>query len=495
MSLGDDRRRATQSESEPDGDALALADLIRRGALRAEDAMIASIKRARACTDLGAVRFMDPAMGMAQALALDRGLRLRPRRFNRLPFLGVPFLMKDLGAEAAGLPLTCGSALLAGAAPAAADSELARRFRRGGLNIFGVTTVPEFGLALSTEPRVGPLARNPLDVRLTPGGSSGGAAAAVAAGIVPLAHATDAAGSTRVPAACCGLVGLKPSRGAIPGGPSFANHLGGIASELVVSRSLRDTAAALDIAAGDADGPMPDPDLDGPVLAALDCPVERLRIGLCVEDGFDFTLGESRRQAVEDAAAALQTAGHRISRLGASLFDPLLERAALAFDRIVSAKLAFGLRDLDEAGEALIEPLTLAVLRRGRGLGIVALMEAEQALLSVSHDLWRLFGSVDVLLTPMLTTAPPAIGSFPMTDGDVEAQWRRMHAFAPWAVLANVGGTPALTVPHGTDPDGLPLPVQLIGPLGSDGLLLRLARTLQAERPWSYVAPVAGLEP
>ena len=477
--------------SEP-ADALALADRIRAGATTARAAAEAALERAALCTPLGAVRFLDAGLALEQADSIDAGLVLR-HGSGRSPFLGVPFLMKDLGAEAAGLPLTCGSALLADAPRASADSELAKRFSRAGLNLFGVTTAPEFGLSLASEPHVGPIARNPLDPLRTPGGSSGGAAAAVAAGIVAMAHATDAGGSIRVPAACCGLVGLKPTRGAMPGGPGFGNVLGGIAAEFIVCRSLRDAAAALDVTAGSAEGSMPDPDLGGPLLDKLQRTVEPLRIGLCREDGAGFSIAADRRAALHEAADALSRQGHSIVPVGPATLDPSLAQAARVFDRMVSAYLAASFGTLDAAGLARLEPLTRAVIARGGALSAADLVMAEHALVTTSHAVWRLFDAVDVLLTPMLTTAPPPLGSFPTDDGDVEAQWGRMQALAPYASLANVAGVPALTVPHGVDESGLPLPVQLIGPMGSEGLLLRLARGLEAARPWSYAATIAGL--
>ncbi len=471
-------------------DATALANRIRSGATTARAAVEASLARARECESLGAIRFVDRDLAIRQAEAIDVDLR---QFGNRLfPFPGVPFLMKDLGATAAGLPMICGSALLADSALPTIDSELARRFRLAGLNPFGVTTSPEFGLALSSEPRIGPAARNPFDPRLTPGGSSGGAAAAVAAGIVAIAHATDAAGSIRVPAACCGLVGLKPTRGAMPGAPGFGNHLGGIAGELVVSRSLRDVAAALDVTAGAAEGPSTDPDLDGPIAERLALPVPPLRVGVCLEDGAGFVVSRERRRAVQAAAAVLAEHGHTLVHLSTETLDPLLAESSMVFDRIVSVNLASNFQNLDDRALKSVEPLTRAVAERGRRFSGIDLMEADRAVVTTSHALWRLFAGADVLLTPMLTTAPPPLGSFPMDDADVEAQWRRMHAFAPFATLANVAGTPALTVPHGRDEAGLPLPVQLIGPMGSDGLLLRLALLLEAASPWSYQASIAG---
>ena len=224
-------------------DAVALSAAIGRGELSAQDALGAARARAAATEDLGAVCWLmdgDPP-------AATGG-----------PFAGVPLLVKNLGGPFAGIPMRAGSAALA-RMKGASDSDLAARFRAAGFRPFGATTVPEFGLSLSSEPAIGPLCRNPLDTSRSAGGSSGGSAAAVAAGIVPLAHATDAGGSIRVPAACCGLVGLKPSRGAIPGGPGFGNHLGGIATEFAVTRTIRDAQALWPCLTGDSRGPAPAP--------------------------------------------------------------------------------------------------------------------------------------------------------------------------------------------------------------------------------------------
>ncbi|MCX5495664.1 amidase [Kaistia dalseonensis] len=449
--------------------------------------MEASIARADAVADLGAISFLNADLGRTQAAEIDAGLARRPKFYGLKPFLGVPFLMKDLGATAAGLPMICGSAAIERPAESV-DAALTTRFRHAGLLPFGLTTVPEFGLALSSEPAIGPIARNPLDPSRTPGGSSGGAAAAVAAGIVAVAHATDAGGSTRVPAACCGLVGLKPTRGAMPGGPAFGNHIGGIAAELIVSRSLRDTAAALDHFAGAAEGPFPDPDLDGPLLASLDRATEPLRIGLCVDVAEGAPVTSERRAAIEHAADILRAAGHTIVPIEPERLAPLVRQAALVFDHVICVNLARSLSDFSR-----VEPLTRACAERGLGITARALQAAELGGVHVAHAMWRLFDEVDVLLTPMLSGPPLPIGSFPLDHGDIDLQWRRMTDFAPYATLANVAGTPALTIPHGVDAGGLPLPVQLIGPMASDGLLLRLARVLQRAAPWSFSTRIAGL--
>ena len=464
-------------------DGLGLAEAIRAGALSARDAMTTALARAEAAAGLGAIRFLDAERGLSRADALDALLRQHPDRAAAMPFFGVPFLMKDLGAAAAGFPVVCGSRLLADLPAPSQSSELALRFEAAGLVPFGVTTVPEFGMTLSSEPALGPIARHPLDPNRTPGGSSGGAAAAVAAGVVALAQSGDAGGSTRVPAACCGLVGLKPTRAAIPGGPLFGNHLHGLACELVLSRSLRDTAAALDAFTGRGQGPEPDPDLGASALEQLGRPLGRLRIGLCCDGPPGFPIEAERAHAVTDAARALEAAGHGIVSIDAERLSCFTEPSSLVFDRIISVNAARNLGSLGPADLQRVEPLTRAAIARGRSMSGVALQEALVAGVAVAHGMWRLFEAIDVLLTPMLATAPPPIGSFPMDGDDVEANWRRMNAFAPYAMLANVAGTPALSVPFGRDALGLPLAVHLVGAMGADARLLRVARQLEAARP------------
>ncbi|MGO7974134.1 amidase [Rhizobium ruizarguesonis] len=466
------------------GDATDLAAVIRHGSLSAAEAMQASLASAVLQEPLGAIAYLDAAMGFASADACDRERRSAPDRFTARPFAGVPTLAKDLGGPFAGLPVTAGSGLFERRG-GEADSDLAVRFRDAGFCLFGLTTSPEFGLSLASEPAIGPICRNPLDPARTAGGSSGGAAAAVAAGIVAIAHATDAGGSIRVPAACCGLVGMKPTRGAIPAGPSFGNHLAGIASELAICRSVRDTALIFDSLSGKSRGPFPDP-------SPVDIDNGRLRIGLLVDTGSAYPTEDDRLAAIEAAAGALESAGHEIVPLAWAEFEWSVAAGGRAFADIVSVNLA-ALIKAAALDESRAEPLTQAFAVRGRTLPATSLWNTLNNAVLVSRKLWELFDRVDCILMPMLSSAPLAIGSFPSDHADTDLHLERMTAFAPLACLANISGFPALTLPFGQDEHAMPLPVQIMAPMGYEPRLLSLAARLEAEGRWQHRFPVAGL--
>ncbi|ODN70879.1 6-aminohexanoate-cyclic-dimer hydrolase [Methylobrevis pamukkalensis] len=312
---------------------------------------------------------------------------------------------------------------------------------------------------------------------------------------MPLAHATDAAGSTRVPAACCGLVGLKTTRGATPTGPDFGNHLFGIASELVISRSVRDTAAALDVLAGRARGPLPDPDLRLPVREWLDTRTGPLRIGVLAEAP-NTAIAPERAQAVRAAADFLRSHGHPIAMLDPAVFADLVDQSQTVFARVIAANFARNLGPIRDAlAEDDVSPLVHRLIEEGVGMSAATLYETDLTAARVAQAMWDTFTTVDVLLTPMLSSAPPEIGAFPLDHDDTALHWKRMSALAPYAALANVAGIPALTLPHGVDAAGLPTPVQLMGPMGSDGLLLRLGRLFEKHAPWSFRHPLAGMPP
>jgi amidase len=429
--------------------------------------MDAALAACDAQAALGAVVYLDRDLARQRAAAADA---LPPDQ--RGPFHGVPFLAKDLGAVAADLPCAAGAtALRSRATPPAQDGDLFARFRAAGLLPFGLTASPPFGLALNSAPEALPEARNPWDPARTPGGSSGGAAAAVAAGIVAVAHATDAAGSIRVPAACCGLAGLKPSRGAVPGGPDFGNHLMGLASELVLARSVRDVAAVFRTV-GQPMHPMPLPD--------------RPRIALALPARCDA----AQQDAARAAADALGDAGCHVVEIPAP--DGLGAQAHDIAQLILSVSLAEWMASLDIADDAL-PALAAAVAAQGRATSATQLFEASRRMASVSAAAHALFAQADAVLMPVLSGPPPPVGAQEMMQTDVAQHFARMEAFAPNAALANVAGLCAFALPYGMA-QGLPLGVQLLGPVGAEALLCDLAARIEARAPaLAFPHPIAGM--
>lgn len=462
-------------------DATSLAEAIRGGRLSALEAMEAALDAAERRSDLGAIVHLDPELGLEAARSADA--QLRTDAATGAPFLGVPSLAKDLGGPFGGLPVAAGSRMIERQS-SHADSDLAARLRDSGLCFFGLTTVPELGLSLSSEPAAGPYACNPLDPALTPGGSSGGSAAAVCAGIVAIAHATDAGGSIRMPAACCGLVGLKASRGVLPGGPGFGNHLGGIVSELAVCRSVRDLGTLFNFASGSARGPFADPYLSKAEPG-------RLQVGVLTDFGTDFPIDPDRAAAVEAAARSLEADGHALVPLAWNKFEKAVSASGTVLGDIIAVNLA---NYVDAAGldAQKAERLTQAFIRRGQAITGQSLWASLDAGIHASRALWDLFEDVDCILTPMLSSAPLPLGSFPFDHDDTELQIRRMSAFAPLGALANITGFPAMTLPFGADADGLPLPVQIMAPMGHDRLLLALGQRLEQEERWQHRFPVAS---
>lgn len=466
-------------------DATALANTIRVGELTASEAMKASLYTLEDHTSLGSVAYSDPEKGMRSASEFDAYFKSKSNRSD-LIFGGVPTLAKDLGGPFKGFPIRVGSRVIPADNEGQLDSILATRFRSTGLCLFGVTTSPEFGLSLASEPVIGPVCRNPLNPSLSAGGSSGGAAAAVASGIVSIAHATDAGGSIRVPAACCGLVGLKPSRGAIPSGPSFNNHLGGIASELAICRSVRDTTAIFNAITGDARGPFP-PMQQTPLLEG------KLRIGVIAETGAKYPTSSERVDVVEAAAKFLEADGHKIIPLDWSEITSIVDECARVFAGVITANLA-ELEKTTDWDFSKSELITQAAIERGQRMSGIELWQLMNKMVLVSRDLWQLFEGFDCLLTPMLSTAPKSIGSFPTGHGDIDLHFDRMTAFSPLASLANISGFPAITMPFGADADALPLPIQILAPMGCEKLLLSLAARLETELRWQHRFPIAGLD-
>ncbi|MGW6918027.1 amidase [Kitasatospora sp. NPDC054939] len=467
-------------------DGHAQAELVRRGELTAAElaeAAAARIERYDGLLNCVPVRRF--------AEAVDEAARL-PRTAS--PLAGVPMLLKDLGPTCAGAEATAGSAFLAGFTPGQ-DAELVRRYRRAGLVVLGKARTAEFGVLPTTEPRHGGPAVNPWAPDRSTGGSSGGSAAAVAAGLVAVAHANDAGGSIRIPASCCGVFGLKPTRARTPLGPAVGDLMNGLACEHVVTRSVRDSAAILDATAGPAPGdPYPAPPAaPGTFLrAALTGPDRPLRIAVSTRPA------ASGRPVHPDCAEAVASAARLCADLGhtvvdqdppvgfADLADPFLVVWAAGVSSAISGFAALSGRT---PRPEHFEDLTWHLYEQGRRipaadylLAVTTLQRAARAL-AESHD------GYDLLLTPVTAEPAPPLGTFAV--GTPDEQMHRAVEFVHEAPLANLTGQPAMSVPLSVRTDGPPIGVQFTARYGADAELLALAAQLEQARPWSHRLPAA----
>ncbi len=396
------------------------------------------------------------------------------------PFAGVPTLIKDLGCDVAGLPTRNGSRLFADAGPCVEESILVSRLRGVGAGILGKTGTPEFGFGTSTEPALSGPVRNPWNTERSAGGSSGGSAAAVAAGIVPFAHATDGGGSIRIPASCCGLFGLKPSRGRVSLGPKGENWAG-LSVAHVVTRSLRDSAALLDVLGAPAPGePYGAPGPARPYRDEVGADPGRLRIGLLVEAPDPaVAVDPACRDAARDAAARLASFGHEIEPLAwpSTLVRPgevVSVISAVHTARAVDQRLAELGR---EQREDDLDGATAIVVGHGRNIDIARYVDAVETMYATGRLIAGFMSGFDALLTPSMAVPPPLIGELD-PNREPAAALQGMRGMAAFTGLFNVTGQPAASIPFGRTADGLPLAVQLVTPYGDESTILRLAGQL-----------------
>ncbi len=462
--------------------AIELAALIRSGELSALELVQASLDRIDALQPtVNAFTHVahEPALATARMIAAG----------DSRPFAGVPIAIKDNRAVA-GMPLTMCSALF-GDYEAAADAYLVRRLRDAGFVIVGKTTLPENGILPTTESRrFGPTA-NPWMLDRTPGGSSGGSAAAVAAGMVPIAHGNDGGGSIRIPAACCGLVGLKPARGRVSLGPD-AGH-GFLVTDGVLTRTVADTAAALDVLAGyepgDATWAAPPSAAYGELMTPE--PAE-LRVGLVLNPPLDDAeLDPVNEAAARDAAALLESLGHRVQEFEAPwsgrglltdftrAFGPATAMTTFAGGRIAGR----------EPCEDDVEPLTWKIWEHARDQNTITLLAAQGKLERIARGLVAELSRFDVVVTPGLGRRPVPTGEIHGRGPDPWGHYRRSGAFTPYTAIVNVMGLPAIMLPLYHGDDGLPTGVQLIGPPEREELLLALGAQLERALPWAQRMP------
>lgn len=480
-------------------DGLGLAALVKRGELSAAELLEAAIARIEAQNPaLNAVVRTRYESARVEAMLTDRDA----------PFAGVPFLLKDLLSTLAGEPTGSGNRLLA-TRPMPRDSELVRRFRAAGVVIAGRTNTPEFGLTPYTEPLTHGPTRNPWSHAHSPGGSSGGSAAAVAAGMVPLASGGDGGGSIRIPASCCGLFGLKPSRGTTPAGPEFGEIWRGYAIEHVISRSVRDSAAMLDATAGaDAGAPYAAPAHGRPFLDEVWSDPGRLRIACTHQPLF----GHGPVHA--DCVAGLQASAWLLESLGhhVEIDAPPVDADDCARDFLVV--LAGETRAEIEQLARLVgrkprasdfEPATYGLGLLGRSISAAAYAGAANRLHLAARRMAPFFERYDLLLTPTLASPPALIGALQPSGAErlllrtvnaFDAGWlldalgvikplaAKTFGYMPYTALFNATGQPAMSVPLHWNDAGLPIGMQFVANLGDDAMLFRLAAQLEQAQPW-----------
>jgi amidase len=465
-------------------DGLGLAELIRRGETTAAEVLDCARQVLEAVNpEINAVieTYPEPLAGNASPDA---------------PFHGVPFAIKDLVLHAAGQLIEFGSRLGRGVR-LPHDTDLMARFRRAGLRTLCRTTAPEFGYCPTTETIANGPTRNPWDTTRMAGGSSGGSAAAVAAGIVPLAHANDGGGSIRIPAACCGLFGLKPTRGRTPIGPDSAEGLNGLGVEFAVTRTVRDAAELLDAVQGSGIG---DPYViappQRPYAAELDRPPAPLRIAVMTTPWGGQQVDAMVRDAVRDCAKLCESLGHEVEEAGPRLD---WDRFLAAMMPYWTVNLASGIDQLAAAtgrpiDESTLEATTLACYRYGKSLKAVDFLHAMESVNVLTREAAAFFVDHDLLLTPTLPAPPAPLGTVNANDASLDALgWtRHVFDFTPFTPLFNMTGQPAMSVPLARTGANLPIGIQFGARFGAEDLLLRLARQLEQARPWPLIAPLAA---
>jgi amidase len=484
-------------------DAVGLAELVRTKQVSSRELVEAAIER---------IERVNPQLNAVICKTFEQARRAAEAVGTDAPLCGVPFLLKDLQVRLAGVPLTQGSRYWKDYVPDH-DSELATRFKRAGLVIVGKANTPEFGLLPTTEPELHGRTHNPWRLGLTAGGSSGGSAAAVASGMVPAAHASDGGGSIRIPASCCGVFGLKPTRGRTPLGPDSSEVWHGFSIDHAVTRSVRDSAALLDATHGpEPTSPYHAPPVARPFLEEVKTPPGRLRIAFSKLPHLLSSVHADAIEAVESAARLCQELGHEVE-------EATVETDPRAFGRYfftilcgeTAASIALDPQVLGRAParDELEAPTWLSAML-GRVFSAEELCVAVKELQALSRKAARFFERYDILLTPTLARAPVRLGELHAHGvekalQDVVAHYdlatllksrrlidraiERVFDFMPFTPLANVAGLPSMSVPLHWNAEDLPIGTMFTARFGADATLFRLAAQLERARPWKQRRP------
>jgi amidase len=463
-------------------DATAQADLVRRGELGPKDLVEAAIARIEA---------VNPQLDAVIRTRFDQARAEAASGLPEGPFRGVPILFKDLGCLAAGEVTAFGLGPLRDLA-LPVTSYLAQQFRAAGFVPLGRTNVPELGTTVTTEARSFPPARNPWHPGHSTGGSSGGSAAAVASGMVPVAHANDGGGSIRIPASECGLVGLKPTRGRVSQGPVIAEGWAGATVDGVVTRTVRDTAGVLDVISARMPGePYYPPPLPRPLRQEVGADPGRLRIGVLDRPGKEVYLDHPQcRAAVAGAARLLESLGHHVEESAPSaMFE---QELSPNFNTIIAADVEVTFQAFETLlgrpiADDEIEARNAAYRRTGKELDAVAYLSSRAWIGLWARRMAGWWADHDLLVTPTLGAPPPELGWFTAEGPTVEG--KRIAGFIPYTAQFNLTGQPAITLPLHWTPGGLPVGVQLVAAYGREDLLIQVASQLEQAAPWHQRRP------
>ena len=484
-------------------DGLGLAELVRKKKVSPGELVEEAITR---------IETHNPKLNAVVNKLYERARTAAKGKLPEGPFKGVPFLMKDLIATLEGLPTSGGNKLWKNI-PATVTSEMAKRWEATGAIVVGKTNTPEFGLTPYTESDTLGTAHNPWDLSRTPGGSSGGSAAAVAARMVPFATGGDGGGSIRIPSSACGLFGLKPTRGRTPTGPIIGEAWQGFAIEHVLTRSVRDSAAMLDATQGaDIGAPYIIPEA-GPFAKEVGKRTGKLRIAFSTKPMLGKNVHPDCVQGVEETVALLKSLGHEVVEAAPQINA---EEYSLHFLTIIAGQMRADIEEIAEiTGKKVsvddFDTITFATGLFGTMLKASDYAKAIRYLQVVSRDIGRFFENYDALLTPVLNQPPVKIGALKLSAaeqnqikliGRTGATWileamgvikpvaARTYEFIPWTPVFNVTGQPAMSVPLHWNAEGLPIGMHFVGKWGDEATLFRLAGQLEKAKPWFDKAPV-----
>lgn len=465
-------------------DALGLAALVKAREISPTELLEAAIARAES---------MNPRFNFMAQKHYDYARGAIARGLPQGPFTGVPWLVKDLNTHIAGELSEGGSRFYKGNR-ATVTSELVRRYEKAGLVIFGKTTTPEFGLTATTENKLTGDTRNPWNPAHITGGSSGGAAAAVAAGVLPAAHATDGGGSIRIPASCCGLFGMKPSRGRIPMGPLRTEGWGGASCHHVVTHSVRDSAALMDATHGVELGSRysaPGPE-GGSFLDHVSKAPRPLRIALMTSPLVGSSVDPECIAATEAAAKLCESLGHHVAVAAPKISAAALGQASFA---VIGSAVAADIEDRAKLlgiapGPDVLEPITLAFHAYGKTLSGMDVARANNVLQGIAITMAQFMEDYDVILSPTLAAPPLKLGQINLSPDVGFAEWgARASNFSPFTQIANLTGQPAMSMPLAMSATGLPIGVMFTGRYGDEALLYQLAGQIETAAPWRSRRP------